>query len=601
MNTQKYTILYERLSRDDGEDSISNSIKNQQDLLQEYAERNGLTPYIHVFDDGYSGTGWNRPGWLKVIEEIEAGRVKTLVIKNLDRMGRDYLRVGLYLEQFQSAGVRLIAISDGIDTASGEDDFTPLRALFAEWFARDTSKKIKAVVNAKGRSGKPTANIPPYGYIKDTNDKNRWLVDSPAADVVRRIFNMTLDGIGPYEIARTLTAEKVESPSYYLGSRGRGNRKNNYDKDNPYTWWCSQVTNIIRKPEYAGHTANFKTRRENFKSKKATIIPPEEWLIFENTHESIVSQEVFDTAQKLRGTPRRVDRFGEANPLTGILFCADCGAKMYNHRKQKPTMHNKNGKTYAEKPQDIYQCSNWKLNKTKFRAACSAHHIQTVQVRRIILEILRDTSNYVREHEDDFLERVRAQSAVRQGETAKKHKKQITKNEKRIAELNTIYRSLYEDKALGKLPEGRFAEMAAGYEHEQTSLKEQTASLQSELDAFHDDSIRADKFIELVRRFTHFGELTNGMINEFVDKVIIHEGVWSESEGNYKGSRTQEIDVYLKYIGKFDVPDLRSAEEIEAERIAWEKAEERRRINRERMREKTAAKRAAEETAKPAA
>jgi DNA invertase Pin-like site-specific DNA recombinase len=594
MNTNKYTILYERLSRDDGEDSISNSIKNQQDLLQEYAEHNSLTPYIHVFDDGYSGTGWNRPGWMKVIEEIKAGRVQNLVVKNLDRMGRDYLRVGLYLEQFQETGVRLIAISDGIDTAAGEDDFTPLRALFAEWFARDTSRKIKAVVAAKGRSGKPTANHAPYGYIKDQNDKNHWLIDTPAADVVRRIFNMTIDGIGPYEIARTLTEEKVECPSYYLGSRGRGNQKNNYDKEHPHTWWCSSVTNIIRKAEYAGHTVNFKTRRESYKSKKPTQIPPEEWLIFKNTHGAIVSQEVFDTVQKLRGTPRRVDRFGEANPLTGLMFCADCGAKMYNHRKQNPTIHKKNGKTYAEKPQDIYQCSAWKLNKTKFRTECSAHHIQTAQVRQIILEILRDTSNYVRVHEDDFQERVRAQSAVRQGETAKKYKKQITKNEKRIAELDKIYRCLYEDKALGKLPEERFDEIAAIYNEEQVDLKAQTSALQSELNAYHNDSVRADRFIELVRRFTHFDELTNCMINEFVDKVIIHEGVWSERDGNYKGSRTQEVDVYLKYIGAFDVPDLRSDEEIEAERIVWEKAEQRRKINRERMREKAAAKLAAE-------
>ena len=599
MNKQKLTILYERLSRDDGEDSISNSIKNQQNLLQEYAEKNRLTPYIHVFDDGYSGTGWNRPGWQKVIDEIEAGHVQNLVVKNLDRIGRDYLRVGLLMETLTSKSIRLIAVGDGIDTARGEDDFAPFRAIFAEWFARDTSKKIKAVINAKGNSGKPTTNEAIYGFIKDPNDKNHWLIDEPAAGIVRRIFDMTIDGVGPYEIARRLTEEKVECPSYYLGSRGRGTSLNNYNADQPYTWWCSTVTNIIRKPEYAGHTVNFRTKRENFKSKKATMIAPEDWLIFEHTHEAIVTQEVFDTAQKLRGTPRRVDRFGEANPLTGLMFCHDCGAKMYNHRKQKPTIHKKNGKSYEEKPQDIYQCSNWKLNKTKFRASCSAHHIQTKQVRQIILDILRDTSGYVREHEEDFVERVRAQSAIRQGETARSYQKQIAKNEKRVAELDKIFRSLYEDKALEKITAERFEEMSAVYEQEKTELKSQTAALQSELDAFNADSVRADKFIELVRRFTCFEELTNAMINEFTDKITIHEGVWSERDGNYKGSRTQEVDVYLKYIGKFNVPDLRSAEEIEAERIAWEKAEKHRKRNRELMREKTAAKRAAEAVPAP--
>lgn len=521
------------------------------------------------------------------------------MVKNLDRLGRDHLRVGLLLEMFHEKNIRLVAVNDGIDTALGEDDLTPLRALFAEWFARDTSKKIRAVISAKGRSGRHTSNHAPYGYAKDPDDKNRWLVDPPAAEVVRRIFGMTLNGVGPYEIARRLTEEGVESPSRYLASRGLGNRKNSHDDGRPNTWWCSAVTGILRRAEYAGHTVNFRARRESYKSRKPVPLPPEEWLVFENTHEAIVTQEVFDTAQKLRGTPRRPGRFGEANALTGLMFCADCGAKMYNHRKHGPTMHKKNGKTYAEKPQDYYQCSNWKLGKTKFRDACSAHLIQTKQVRRIILEILRGTSNYVRENESAFIERVRAQSAVRQGETAKAHKRQIAKNGRRIAELDRIYRSLYEDKALGRLTGERFAEMAAGYELEQADLKARSAALQSELDAFDGDGARADKFIELVRRHTDFEELTNGMINEFVDRIVVHEGVWSERDGGNKGSRSQGIDIHLRYIGKFEVPNPRTSGEIEAERAALEKAERDRRRNRERMREKAAAKRADGETANP--
>ena len=370
--------------------------------------------------------------------------------------------------------------------------------------------------------------------------------------------------------------------------------RKNYDADQPYTWWCSTVTNILRKPEYAGHMVNFRTRVDNFKDKKSKPIPKDEWLVFENTHPAIVSQDVFDAVQKLRGTVRRVSRFGEANPLTGLMFCADCGAKMYNHRKQRPTMHRKNGRMYAEKSQDIYQCSVWKLHDTKFVSKCSAHYIQSKAVREIILDILRRTNGYVREHEDEFMECVRASSVVRQGETAKAYKKQIAKNEKRITELNRIFRSLYEDKALDKITGERFDEMSAGYEQEAAELKAQSAALQKELDDYDADSVRADKFIELVHRHTRFEELTNAMINEFIDKIIVHEGVWSEQTETHRGSRRQKVDVYLKYIGIFDVPDTRTPAEIEAERVAEEKEEEHRRKNREYMRRRAAERKEAE-------
>jgi hypothetical protein len=269
---------------------------------------------------------------------------------------------------------------------------------------------------------------------------------------------------------------------------------------------------------------------------------------------------------------------------------------MYNHRKAKSTMHRKNGKIYPEKPQDIYQCSAWKLDKTKFVTSCSAHHIQTKAVRDIILTALRKTSGYVREHEEEFVELVRQSSVVKQGETAKSYKKQITKNERRIAELGKIFRSLYEDKALGKLPEERFDEMTSVYEQEQSELKVQNEKLQAEIDEFNADSVKADKFIEMVRKYTRFEELIGTMINEFIDKVIIHEGVWSECDGLNRGTRTQQVDVYLKYIGKFDVPETRTQEEIEAERLAEEKLERERKRRRENAR-RLAEKRKAEEQA----
>jgi hypothetical protein len=601
-NNNKVTILYERLSRDDGEDGISNSILNQRQLLEDYAERNGLVPFLHIQDDGYSGTNWDRPGWQELIAKVESDEVCCICIKDSSRLGRDYLRAGLFRELFRERNVRLIMVNDGFDSERGEDDFTPFREIMSEWYARDTSKKIKSVITAKGKSGKPTTNCAPYGFVKDPNDKNKWLIDEPAATVVHRIFQMTMEGIGPYEIARALTEEKVERPSYYQGSRGRGTRLNNYDGEQPYTWCCSTVTDLLSKPEYAGHTVNFRTRRENFKSKKTTLVPSDEWLIFENTHEAIVSQEVFDTVQKLRGTPRRPNRLGEANPLTGLLFCSDCGSKLFNKRKSNPTKHkNPNGKIYFEKPQDTYQCSAWKLNNTKFNKVCSAHHIQTAAVREIILDILRKTTVYVREHEQDFVEKVRESSIVRQGETAKAYQKQIAKNEKRSGELKKIFRSLYEDKALGKLSEERFEEMTAEYGDEQAEINRQSAALQAELDIYNADNMRADKFVELVRRYTRFEELTNVIINEFIDKIIVHEGVWSERTETYKGTRTQQVDVYLKYIGKFEAPDMRTPEQIEADRIEEEKKEEHRRRNREYMRKRAAERKESDRIAAEAA
>ena len=308
VSKQKCTILYARLSRDDGEDSISNSIKNQRDMLEEYAQRNRLTPFVHIQDDGYSGTNWDRPGWQELIAEVDAGRVQSLVVKNLDRIGRDYLRVGLYREMFREKGVRLIAVNDGIDSALGEDDFTPFREIMAEWFARDTSRKIKSVIDAKGKAGKPVANQPPYGYVKDPNDINKWVVDPEAAAVVKRIFRMSIEGMGPFNIAAKLHEEKVECPSYYLAQRGLGNYKTNYDKARPYAWRYQSISQMLSRVEYLGHTVNFKGEKPNFKSKKYVRKPREEWLIFENTHEAIITPETFETVQRLRTTVRRANK-----------------------------------------------------------------------------------------------------------------------------------------------------------------------------------------------------------------------------------------------------------------------------------------------------
>ncbi len=490
--------------------------------------------------------------------------------------------------------MRLIAINDNFDSARGEDDFMPFREIMAEYYARDTSKKIKSVFASKGKSGKPLANIPPYGYVKDPQDKNKWLVDPEAAAVVKRIFEMTIEGMGPRVIATKLHDEKVERPSYYLAQRGLGRYKNTCDMEHPYSWNFSTITQILAKKEYCGYTVNFKGEKPNFKSTKYVPRPKEDWLTFENTHEAIVTEDMWELVQKLRGTRRRNDTLGEANPLTGLLWCADCGGKMFNHRRSTSSPQQRGNKVYYSKPQNFYVCSTFKRTSARYDSKCTQHFISTELVRQVILDLLRSTNGYVREHEAEFVEYIREKTSLKTGAAAKAHTKRIVANERRIAELEKIFRSLYEDKALGKISGERFEEMSSGYELEQAELKEQTVALRTELDAWSADSVKADKFIELVRRYTDFDELTPVMLNEFVDKIIVHEGEWSEGRnpktGRGIGTRTQKFEVYLKYIGTFDVPDMRSQEEIEAERVRQERNDIERRYKREyarRRNEKT--------------
>jgi hypothetical protein len=340
------------------------------------------------------------------------------------------------------------------------------------------------------------------------------------------------------------------------------------------------ITFMLERPEYVGHTVNFRTAKPSYKSKRQVKLPKEEWLIFENTLPAIVDQETFDLVQKIRQTARRTDTTGEANPLTGLLFCADCGKRLYNHRTRI----------------DHYTCSGYSQGKQNFKEThCGPHYVTTAALREILLSVIRRTAGYVREHEADFVEQVRQMSALHQGETVKTHTRQIAKNEKRIAELDKMFRSLYEDKVNGILTTERFAQMTAGYEQEQAELRTKNAALQAELDTYCEDSAKADSFIKLVQKYTRFEELTTGMINEFVDKIIVHESVWSEQTETErrKGTRSQRIDVYLKYVGKFDVPDTRPPEEIEAERIAEERLEKQRALKRDYERRKRAKKRAA--------
>jgi DNA invertase Pin-like site-specific DNA recombinase len=360
-------------------------------MLEEYAERNGLVPFLHIQDDGFSGTNWSRPGWQEVLAKVDADEVACICVKDLSRMSRDYLRAGLDRALFREKNVRLIALNDGVDTSLKEDDFTPFREIMAEWYARDTSRKIKSAYASKGNSGKPMSNQAPYGYVKDPNDKNHWLVDTEAAAIVKRIFCMAIDGMGPWAIAEKLHDEMVECPAYYLGSRGIGPRKTDYDKEHPYGWCYNTVGTMLSRLEYCGHVVNFKGEVSHFKEKRWKRNPPETWKIFENAHEAIISPETFTTVQRLRETVRRPNNKGEANPLTGIVYCVDCGRKMYNKRHGNS---------------DYYVCQTHKIGANKFAELCTPHHIKSSAVRELILDALRRTSGYIREHETEFIELV---------------------------------------------------------------------------------------------------------------------------------------------------------------------------------------------------
>jgi DNA invertase Pin-like site-specific DNA recombinase len=494
-NNPKITILYERLSVEDDRDTESQSIENQRAILQEYAERNGLTPYRHICDDGYSGTNWLRPGWQEVLSLVDAGVVACICVKDLSRMSRDYLHAGLDRQTFLEKGVRLIAINDNYDNSRGEDDFTPFKEIMSEWYARDISKKIKSVFQSKGRKGQPISSKAPYGFYKDPADKNRWLVDDYAAGVVRRIFDLTLSGNGPFEIARILHDDKIEKPSVYLARVGHVKKPSALETANPYGWSSFTVSKIIESVSYIGHLVNFRYEKPSFKSKKFVERPKDDWLIFENHHEAIVPLETWNIAQKMRETKRRYDTLGEANPLTGLVYCHDCGGKMYNHRGRGQKSN--------------YVCGSYKNGKSHFADDhCSQHYVTVEAINTILLEVIQKTTAYVRKYEDEFIQMVRESSSIKQDETIKSHTRKISKNERRVVELDKMFQSLYEDKMRGIISEERFLQMSKSCEHEQAELKEQTAALQSEVDNWNEDKDRADNFVALVRKYTRIEELT---------------------------------------------------------------------------------------------
>ena len=555
MRNEKITPLYERLSRDDELQGESNSISNQKQMLEDFARRNGLPNPTHFTDDGISGTRFDRPGFLAMMEEVEAGRVGAIVIKDMSRLGRDYLKVGQVMEVLRQRGVRLIAINDGVDSLKGDDDFTPFRNIMNEFYARDTSRKIRSVFKAKGMSGKHLTGTVIYGYLWDEK-REHWLVDEEAAEVVRRIFSLTLEGYGPYQIACKLSADRIEIPVVHLARFNEGVNRSKPVKD-PYGWGSSTIVNILKKREYLGHTINFKTRK-HFKDKKSHYVSEDEWTIFENTHEAIIDQQTFDLVQKIRSNVRRYPNgWGEAAPLTGLLYCADCGGKMYVHRTN-------NGKRISQ-----YTCSNY--TKVPCGTLCpTQHRINESAVLTLVSDTLRAIAEYSRNDRTEFIHTVQETQVAQQSADISKKRRRLAAAQKRAGELEKLICKIYEDNALGKLPDARYKALDAQYAKEQDALEIEIAELEKAVTGYEQSQKSAEKFIALIDKYENFDTLTNTMLNEFVEKILVHERARKGSQDT-----TQEIEIYFNFLGRYIPPSLQPVPLTPEEQEELRKKEER--------------------------
>ena len=533
---QLITALYPRLSHEDELQGESNSISNQKRILETYAKQNGFSNLRWYTDDGYSGANFQRPGFQAMLADIEAGKVGTVIVKDMSRLGRNYLQVGMYTEMiFPQKNVRFIAINDGVDSAQGENDFAPLRNIFNEWLVRDTSKKIKAVKRSKGMSGKPITSKPVYGYLMD-EDEN-FIIDEEAAPVVRQIYSLCLAGNGPTKIARMLTEQQIPTPGTLEYRRTGSTRR--YHPGYECKWATNTVVHLLENREYTGCLVNFKTEKPSYKLKHSIENPPEKQAVFENHHEPIIDRETWERVQELRKQRKRPNRYDEVGLFSGILFCADCGSVMYQQRYQTD-----------KRKQDCYICGSYK----KRTADCTAHFIRTDLLTAGVLSNLRKVTSYAAKHEARFMKLLIEQNEDGDRRRNAAKKKELEAAEKRIAELSAIFKRLYEDSVTGRISDERFTELSADYEAEQKELKERAARLREELSKAQEATANAEKFMNVVRRHTTIEELTPTLLREFAEKIVVHESV--ALDGKRRGKlRRQEIEIYYSFVGKVELPD----------------------------------------------
>lgn len=523
------TALYLRLSRDDELQGDSNSILNQKAILSKYAKENHFPNPTFFVDDGFSGTNFERPGWNDMLEQIEAGKIKTIVVKDMSRLGRDYLKVGFYTEVlFPEKNVRFIAINNGIDSNNQQDsDFTPFLNIINEWYAKDTSKKIRAVMKSKGEAGEYLCTNPPYGYRKDPDNPKKWIVDEEAAQVVRRIYAFCLEGYGPTQIARLLKEDNIPVPTAYWLSNGR--KPNTVLPDNPCKWASDTVAYILERKEYLGHTINFKTYRRSYKSKKKLWNPDEKQMVFENTHEAIITADVWEKVQVLRKNKRRPTRTGKTNLFSGIAYCADCGAKLYYCTSKS-----------FETRQDHFVCST---SRKKGKEVCATHFIRAVVLEEMVLWHLQYITSFVTAYEDIFRDKMNAKHTADQKTQIALRRKQIAQAERRITELSKLFKRMYEDNVSGKLNDIRFEELSNDYEAEQADLENKLEQWQAELTEQEQHADDVERFISKCRKYTDMTELTPTILNDFVNKVFV------EAPDKSGGKRRQNIHISYDLVG----------------------------------------------------
>ena len=521
--TDKITALYCRLSQDDMLQGESNSITNQKAILKKYAEDNGFSNPVFYVDDGVSGTTWEREGFKAMLADIEEGKVGTVITKDLSRLGRDYLKTGEYIEIiFPDHDVRYIAINDGVDTLKSENELMAFKNIFNDWYARDTSKKIRAVFKANGQSGKHLSN-PIYGYKHSETDKNLWVIDDEAAEVVRKIFHLCIDGYGPTQIARILTEQGIPTPTAYALSQGRDNAHKNAKL---HRWGNETIAHILEKAEYCGHTVNFRTHVKSYKNKKRVDNPKEDWLIFENTHEAIITQQEFDLVQELRKNKRRPTKHEEVNPFSGICYCADCGKKLYLCRATTMTAD-----------QEHLKCGTYAKDKN----GCTIHFVRTIVLKEIILGELNKMVAFVKDNEDEFVQMAMDNSVQKQSSELSKSRKKLKESEKRIAELDRLFTRLYEDNVSGKISDERFSIMSAGYEDEQKKLRATVAELTDFIETAEQKSADVTAFISVVQKYERITELTPEIMHELIEKIVVH------APDKSSGHRTQQMDIYYRF------------------------------------------------------
>lgn len=524
------TALYARLSQEDALDGESNSIANQKKILLKYATDNHFSNPTFFIDDGVSGVTFDRPGWNEMIRLAEAGKVQTVIVKDMSRMGRDYLKVGYYTESFfAERDIRYIAINDGVDSDKGDNDFTPFRNLFNDFYARDTSKKIRAVMRAKGNAGEHLCTNPPYGYMKDPADKKKWIVDEEAAEIVKRIFDLCIAGKGPMQIAKLLTAEHILTVKAHYAQRAGKTLP-----EKPYHWDPKSVAGILERPEYTGCTVNFKTYSKSHKLKKRLHNVPENQRIFPNTQPAIIDEQVFVRVQELRENKRRPAKQAERQGLfSGLLYCADCGSKL----------HFATGKNMTPQ-QDCYRCSRYKSNT----GDCTMHFIREETLKLFVLQRIFDVTALFFDDAMAFEEAAKKQHFQEAEKEAQKRKREITQAEKRIAELDRIFKRIYEDDISGTISHERFLKLSTDYEAEQRELTEQVKTWREVVETFEQDRSDFDSFAAIVRKYVGIRELTPTIVNEFVKKIIVH------APDKSSGHRRQKIELVWNFIGEVNLP-----------------------------------------------